>query len=162
MRRIIFWTGTLTLGLAALVWATAPIGAYQGGRGGGGGGGGARGGGGGAHVGGGRVGGGQAVARVGSIHFGERAGRDPVGPAVQRGRELGGAARNPYHSDYARHFRPGYRSIMLGGAQYYLYDTLPDGCQTVLANGITYDVCDGVYYQPYIYGGQTVYLVVPT
>jgi hypothetical protein len=162
MRRIIFWTGTLTLGLAALVWATAPIGAYQGGRGGGGGGGGARGGGGGAHVGDGRVGGGQAVARVGSIHFGERAGRDPVGPAVQRGHELGAAARNPYHSDYSRHFRPGYRSIMLGGAQYYLYDTLPDGCQTVLANGITYDVCDGVYYQPYIYGGQTVYLVVPT
>ncbi len=181
MRRIIFWTSTLTLGVAALVWATAPIGAYPGGRGGGGGGGGAGGGGGGAHVGGGRVGGGrvggdrvggdrvggdrvgggQAVARVGSIHYGERAGRDPVGPAVQRGQAFGGAARNPYHSEYARHFRPGYRPIMLGGAQYYLYDNLPDGCQTVLANGITYDVCDGVYYQPYIYGGQTVYLVVP-
>jgi hypothetical protein len=166
MRRVIFWSGALTLGLAALLWATAPIGAYQGGRGGGGGGGGARGGGrahvGGGRVGAGRVGGGQAVARVGSIHFGERAGRDPAGPAVRPAQAVGGAARNPYNSEYARHFRPGYRSLMLGGAQYYLYDTLPDGCQTVLANGITYDVCDGVYYQPYIYGGQTVYLVVPT
>ena len=43
-----------------------------------------------------------------------------------------------------------------------MYDNLPIGCQTVLENGITYDVCDGVYYQPYIYGGQTVYLVIPT
>jgi hypothetical protein len=160
MRRVIFWTGTLSLSLTAWVWATAPIGAYQGGRGAGGGGG-ARGGGG-THVGGGHVGGGQAVARVGSIHFGERAGRDPAGPAAQRGQALGGASRNPYHNEYSRHFRPGYRSILLGGAEYYLYDTLPDGCQTVLANGTTYDVCDGVYYQPYIYGGQTVYLVVPT
>ncbi len=47
-------------------------------------------------------------------------------------------------------------------AQYYMYDNLPIGCQTVLENGITYDVCDGVYYQPYIYGGHTVYLVIPT
>ena len=151
MRRVIFWTGTLTLGLAALLWATAPLSAQRAGARGGGG-----------RVEAARVGGGRAVARTGSIHFGERAGRDPAGPAVRPVQAVGGAYRNPYHSEYARHFRPGYRSVMLGGAQYYLYDSLPPGCQTVLANGITYDVCDGVYYQPYIYGGQTVYLVVST
>jgi hypothetical protein len=151
MRRVIFWSGTLTLGLAALLWATAPLSAQRGGARGGGG-----------RVEGARVGGGRAVARTGSIHFGERAGRDPVGPAVRPVQAVGSAYRNPYHGEYSRHFRPGYRPILLGGAQYYLYDSLPLGCQTVLANGITYDVCDGVYYQPYIYGGQTVYLVVPT
>jgi len=154
MRRIYLWTGTLVLGLAALMWATASFSAQRGGGG--------RGGGGGGHVAAGRVGGGQAVARTGSIHYGARAGRDPAGPAVRPGHESGGAQRNPYRGEYARHFRPGYRSIMLGSAQYYMYDSLPLGCQTVLGNGITYDVCDGVYYQPYIYGGQTVYLVVPT
>jgi len=149
MRRIVFWTGALALGLAALMWSTPPISAQHGGARGGGGGGGR-----GAAV--------HAVARTGSIHYGARAGRDPVGPAVRPVEAAGGAARNAYRGEYSRHFRPGYRSIMLGGAQYYLYDSLPSGCQTVLQNGMTYDVCDGVYYQPYIYGGQTVYLVVPT
>jgi hypothetical protein len=148
MRRIYLWTGTFVLGLAALMWATASFSAPRGGGGG--------------HVAAGRVGGGQAVARTGSIHYGARAGRDPAGPAVRPGLESGGAHRNPYRGEYARHFRPGYRPIMLGGAQYYMYDNLPVGCQAVLENGMTYDVCDGVYYQPYIYGGQTVYLVVPT
>ena len=147
MRHFIFWTDTLVLGLAAAIWATAPLLAQRGGERGRG-----------EPV----RGGGHPIARIGSIHFGGRVGRDPVGPAIRpvEGRE--GVHRNPYHEEYARHFRPGYRPIMLGGAQYYMYDNLPVGCQTVLQNGITYDVCDGVYYQPYIYGGQTVYLVVPT
>ena len=51
---------------------------------------------------------------------------------------------------------------MLDGAQYYGYDDLPVGYQVVVINGITYYVFDGVYYQAYIFGGQTVYLVVPT
>ena len=55
--------------------------------------------------------------------------------------------------------RPGYRPFVLGGAQYYGYDSLPVGYQQVVLNGITYYLFDGVYYQPYIYGGQTVYLV---
>ena len=140
MRRIIFWTGTLVLGLAASIWVTAPLRAqHAGGRGG-------------------PVGRSHPIARIGSIHYGARAGRDPAGAAER----LGGAHRNPYHEEYSRRFRPGYRPIMLGGAQYYMYDNLPIGCQTVLENGITYDVCDGVYYQPYIYGGHTVYLVIPT
>jgi hypothetical protein len=50
---------------------------------------------------------------------------------------------------------------VIDDAQYYGYDSLPLGCQLVMLNGITYYLLDGVYYQPYIYGGQTVYLVVP-
>jgi hypothetical protein len=72
-----------------------------------------------------------------------------------------GAYRNPYRDEYFRHFRPGYRSFVLGDAQYYGYDSLPLGYEQVVLNGITYYLYEGVYYQPYIYGGQTVYLVVP-
>ncbi|MCY2994291.1 MAG: hypothetical protein NTY19_41425 [Planctomycetota bacterium] len=43
---------------------------------------------------------------------------------------------------------------MLGGAQYYGYGSLPLGYQQVVLNGITYFLFDGVYYQPYIYGGK--------
>jgi hypothetical protein len=75
--------------------------------------------------------------------------------------EHGGAYRNPYKDEHFRQSRPGYRSFVLGGAQYYGYDTLPPDCQQVVLNGITYYLCDGVYYQPYIDGGQTEYLVVP-
>ena len=64
-------------------------------------------------------------------------------------------------NEYFRRFRSGYRPFVLGGAQYYGYDSLPPGYQQVVLNGITYYLFDGVYYQAYIYGGQTVYLVVP-
>jgi hypothetical protein len=159
MKRLFLWTGTFVLGLTALMWTTASISAPRGGGGEGRGGGGGQAAGG--HVAAARVGGGRPVARTGSIHFGARAGRDPAGPAVSPGQEAGGAHRNPYRADYARHFRPGYRSMMLGGSEYYLYDSLPSGCQTVLENGVTYDLCEGVYYQPYFYAGQTMYMVVP-
>ncbi len=87
--------------------------------------------------------------------------RGPVREFRRHG--IRGAYRNPYSDAYFRHFRPGYRSVMIGERHITITTTTcPAGCQTVLANGITYDVCDGVYYQPYIYGGQTVYLVVPT
>ena len=66
MRRIIFWTGTLVLGLAASIWATAPLRAQHGGD---------RGRGGPVRV-------GHPIARIGSIHYGARAGRDPAGPAA--------------------------------------------------------------------------------
>ena len=78
------------------------------------------------------------------------------------GAAIRGAYRNPYRDEYFRHFRPGYRSFLIGDASYYYYDNLPPGYQTVVINGITYYLLDGVYYQPYIYGGQTVYMVVPT
>ena len=72
-----------------------------------------------------------------------------------------GGYRNPYGADYFRRFRPGYRTFVFGDALYYYYDSLPIGFQVVVLDGITYYLFNGVYYQAYIYGGQTVYLVVP-
>ena len=174
MRRIFFGTGILALGLVALIWATAPAIAQHGGGGHGGGGGGRGGGGGGgghAAGGGGYAGGSHAAARMGSVHYAARAAPAHVGPSVRaaavRSEHYAGSAsrgvyRNPYRDEYFRHFRPGYRPFVLAGAQYYGYDTLPLGYQQVVLNGTVYYLFDGVYYQPYIYGGQTVYLVVPT
>jgi hypothetical protein len=154
MRRIYFGTGTLVLGLATLMWTSAP---GWGGKGG--------------HPsGGGHASAGHAVAHTGSVHYGGQVAPARAAPAVRAGAvrsehyagsPSGGAYRNPYRDDYFRHFRPGYRPYILGGAQYYGYDDLPLGCQVVVQDGITYDLCDGVYYQPYIFGGQTVYMVVP-
>ena len=91
-----------------------------------------------------------------------RRGQAQSGTSITRVRRLRGGYRNPYRDEYFRHFRPGYRPFVLGDAQYYGYDTLPPGYQQVVLKGIVYYLFDGVYYQPYIYGGQTVYLVVPT
>ena len=161
MRNIFFWTGTLVLCLAMLMWATGP-GIVQHAGGGQAGGGHA----GGGQAGGGHAGGGHAAASVGSVHYGARAAPAQVGPAVRAGAvrsehyagtASSGAYRNPYRDEYFRHFPPGYRPFVLNGAQYYGYDNLPLGYQLVVLNGITYYLFDGVYYQPYIYGGQTVY-----
>jgi hypothetical protein len=155
MKRTFFGASTFLLGLALLIWATAPISAQRGGHGGGG------------HA---------AAAHVGSVHYGgavapAHALPVRVAPEVRtatvraehyEGSPVHGGYRNPYRDDYFRHFRPGYRSFLIGDASYYYYDTLPPGYQTVVSNGITYYLFDGVYYQPYIYGGQTVYMVVPT
>jgi hypothetical protein len=152
MKRIIFGTGTLVLGLATLMWVTAPMSAQHGGGGGG------------------HAGGGHAAAPIGSVHFAARAAPVRVAPAAwagavrsehYAGSEHWGGYRNPYSAEYLRHFRPGYRPFVLGDAQYYGYDSLPSGYQQVLMNGMNYYLYDGVYYRPYIYGGQTVYLAVP-
>ncbi len=158
MRRIFFRTGTLVLGLGTLMWATAPLSAQRG-----------RGYPGGGYPGGGYPGGGHPAVRVGSVRYGARPPVryvSPVGAATVRYGHYAGAApigayRNPYRAEYFRHFRPGYRPYVLGGAQYYGYNSLPLGYQPVVLNGITYYLYDGVYYQPYIYGGQTVYMAVP-
>jgi hypothetical protein len=73
-----------------------------------------------------------------------------------------GRYRNPYPQAYWRRFRPGYRTVVIGPTQYYAYPAMPAGYQTVVVNGVTYYVQGGVYYQPYIDGGQTVYVVVPS
>lgn len=72
-----------------------------------------------------------------------------------------GRWRNPYREEYFRHFRPGWFPIVIGEVQYYAYPVLPAACQSVVVNGVLYYFCDGVYYQPYIYQGQTVYMAVP-
>jgi hypothetical protein len=71
------------------------------------------------------------------------------------------AYRNPYRVEYVRRFRPGWRPIVVGSTQYYVYPALPPACQPVVVGGVTYYLADGVYYQPYLYEGQTVYMVVP-
>jgi hypothetical protein len=69
--------------------------------------------------------------------------------------------RNPYRDEYWRRFRPGWFPIVIGDVQYYAYPALPAVCQTVVVNGVAYYLCDGIYYQPYIYQGQTVYMAIP-
>ena len=151
MKRILIGAGILALGLAALVWVTGPI---SGGKGHGG------------HP----SGGGHPPAHVGSVHYGSRPGPAPFRPSVREGtvrsehyEGLGSRAgyRNPYRDEYFRQFRPGYRPYLFGDSQYYGWDTLPLGYQPVMLNGVMYYLFGGVYYLPYIYGGQTVYLAIP-
>lgn len=71
------------------------------------------------------------------------------------------AYRHPYSDAYLRRFSPGYRPIVLGSTQYFIYPTLPPAYQTVAVNGVTYYLAGGVFYQPYLYEGQTVFMVVP-
>jgi hypothetical protein len=161
MRRIFFGTGTLVLGLSSLMWAAVFSSAQHGGHGGG-------------HASAGHASAGHAVAHVGSVHYAVRTNPARVAPPVRSGAvraehyagavraehyagaEHGGAHRNPYREEYVRHFRPGYRSFLIGDASYYYYYDLPPDCQTVVINGITYYLCNGVYYEAYLYGGQTV------
>jgi hypothetical protein len=154
MRSIFFGTGTLVLSLGTLMWVIAPISAQRGGHSGGG------------HASGGHA----AAALVGSVHYAPQAAPARVEPAVRAGAVRSehyagspsrGGYRNPYSDEYFRHFRPGYIPFVLGDAQYYGYDDLPLGYQQVVVDGITYYLLDGVYYQAYLYGGQTVYVVVP-
>jgi hypothetical protein len=159
MRRIFFGTSTMVLGLAALMWATVPVSGGKGGHSSGGG-----------H----NSGGGHTDAHIGSVHYGTapaHAAPVRVAPVVRTGTVRSehyagspsrGAYRNPYSNEYFRHFRPGYRSFLIGDASYYYYDALPPDYQTVVIGGITYYLYGGVYYQAYLYGGQTVYMVVPT
>ena len=107
------------------------------------------------------------AAGVGSVHFAPHEPPPHVGPVAPAGpARVGGPVarvdyRNPYRDDYFRRFPPGYRPFVFNGAQYYGYYSLPLGYQLVVIDGITYYVLNGVYFQAYIYGGQTVYVVVP-
>ncbi len=72
------------------------------------------------------------------------------------------AYANPYQESYFRRFRPGYRLVVVGTSQYYVYYNLPPNTQSVVVNGISFYLSDGIYYQPRLYEGQTVYMVVPS
>jgi hypothetical protein len=169
MRRIFFGTSTLVLGLATLMWPTAPV---NGGKGHGGG-----------HA---------APARVGSVHYATRPAPARVAPvhvapvrvapvhvaparvappvarsgSVRSEHYAGSGSRggysNRYSDAYFGRFRLGYLPYILSdGYQYFGYYDLPVGYQTVLEDDVTYYLFNGVYYQAYIIGGQTVYVVVP-
>jgi hypothetical protein len=159
VKRNLFGIGALVLGLATLMLATAALSAPHGG---------------GAPAG----GGGHAAAHVGSVHYAAAPAhamaapaRAVAAPAVRSasvrsehyaGSAVGGGGyRNPYSAGYFGRFRPGYSPFLLSGAQYYGYYDMPLGYEQVVLDGITYYLLDGIYYQPYIYGGQTVYLVAP-
>ncbi len=87
-------------------------------------------------------------------------GQAQSGPSITPARGEG-AYRNPYRAEYFGRFRPGYHTLLLGDAQYYWYDSLAPDCVPTVLNGVSCYLCDGIYYQPYFYGGQTVYLVMP-
>jgi hypothetical protein len=148
MRRIFRGRGTLVLVLTMLMWAAVPISAQYGGYGGGG----------------------HPPAHIGSVHYGTRSNLVQVGPGVWTGSVRSehytvspyrGAYRSPYRDDYFSHFRTGYQPFVLGDSQYYYYMSLPVGFQQVVVGGVVYYLFDDVYYLPYIYRGQTVFLVVP-
>jgi hypothetical protein len=176
MRRIFFGVSTLVLSLATLMWTAAP---HSAGKGRGGGGGHASGGHTApAHVGSVHYASRPAQARVAPARVAPaRVAPVRVAPArvtapgartgsVRSEHYAGAGSVGGYHSryrdDYFRRFRPGYLPFILSdGYEYYGYYDLPPSCQQVVEDGITYYLCDGIYYQAYIIGGQTVYVVVP-
>ena len=109
---------------------------------------------------------------MGSVHYGARTAPAHVGPAVRAG-----AVRSEHYAGRRGSGVPTaiLTEAIISGAfprdtapscsatlSITVTDSLPFGYQLVVLNGITYYLFNGVYYQPYIYGGQTVYLVVPT
>jgi hypothetical protein len=66
----------------------------------------------------------------------------------------------PYTAACLSRIPPGYGTLMIGGVAYYCTPALPPGCQPAVVGGVNYFVNGGVFYQPYFYQGQTVYVVV--
>jgi hypothetical protein len=181
MRRIFFGTSTLVLGLATMMWATTPVNAGKGGHASGGHAAPAR-------VGSVHYASRPAPARVALVHVAPvrvapvhvapvrvapvRVAPARVNPPAVRtgtvrsehyaGSASGSGYGTRYRNEYFNHFRAGYLPFILSdGYQYYGYYDLPLGYQQVVEDGITYYLFDGVYYQAYIIGGRTVYVVVP-
>jgi hypothetical protein len=162
------WRATVVIALAALTVGLADsVAAQRGGRGGG------------------RAGGFQGGARpgpesnlgrsgraeefnpaqTGSIRYGRNS-SGFAGGSAQRptGRlEVGGATANwnRFDANYIRRFPAGYRTFWYGSYPYYWYPTLPSGATPVTYGATTGYVYDGVYFVPYFYEGQVVYVAVP-
>jgi hypothetical protein len=66
----------------------------------------------------------------------------------------------PYTAAYLARIPLGLPTLAVGGTNYYYTQVLPPGSQTSTVRGGTYYVSNGVTYQPYFLGAQTVYLVV--
>jgi len=66
----------------------------------------------------------------------------------------------PYTAAYLTRIPPGFPTLAVGGVNYYYTPVLPPGSQPVTVGGANYFVSNGVTYQPYFLGAQTVYLVV--
>ena len=66
----------------------------------------------------------------------------------------------PYTPGYMARIPPGMLTLQIGGTNYFYTPLLPPGSQPTTVGGATYFVSNGVTYQPYFLGAQTVYLVV--
>jgi len=66
----------------------------------------------------------------------------------------------PYTLGYLARIPPGYPTLAVGGVNYYYTPVLPPGSQPTTVGGANFFVSNGVTYQPYFLGMQTVYLVV--
>jgi len=110
-----------------------------------------------------------APAGRGSVHFAPAhvdVHRGPVGSVHFAPREVphwGHLELHPrYAPEYFRRFRPGYLPLPIGADTYYYYPQLPADCvTTVSVAGQYYYFCDGIYYMPYLYGGNTIFVAVP-
>ncbi len=66
----------------------------------------------------------------------------------------------PYTAAYLTRIPPGFPTLQVGGVNYFYTPVLPPGAQPSTVGGVNYFVSNGVTYQPYFLGAQTVYLVV--
>ncbi len=66
----------------------------------------------------------------------------------------------PYSPGYLALIPPGYPTLAVGGINYFYTPVLPPDAQPITVGGVNYFVSNGVTYQPYFVGAQTVYLVV--
>src|SRR5439155_27057353 len=55
----------------------------------------------------------------------------------------------------------GYHTFAYGSYSYYWWPTLPVGATAVAYGDSTGYTADGVYYIPYLYNGQAIYVAVP-
>jgi hypothetical protein len=66
----------------------------------------------------------------------------------------------PYTAAYLARIPLGLPTLAVGGTNYYYTQLLPPGAQPTTVGGAHYFASNGVTYQPYFLGAQTVYLVV--
>lgn len=81
-------------------------------------------------------------------------------PVVQQTVLNPAPAPMPYTAAYLARIPPGLPILAVGGMNYYYTPLLPPGAQAAPVRGVNYLVSNGVFYQPYFVGMQTVYLVV--
>jgi hypothetical protein len=66
----------------------------------------------------------------------------------------------PYTPAYLSRIPPGLPAMGFGGTNYFYTTVLPPGSRPATVGGVNYFVNNGVFYQPYFLGPQTVYVVV--
>jgi hypothetical protein len=66
----------------------------------------------------------------------------------------------PYSAAFLARIPPGFPTLMLGTSPYYYTLALPPGSQPALVGNVNFFVSGGIFFQPYFYGGQTVYVIV--